>query len=386
MDEKAKRREKGDGGLFKRPGCRFWYAQYYVDGKAVRVSTKTEVKQEAKAELLRLMGKSNRGELTEQDLKKVTYEDLRTALIDDYNDNGRKSLETRKDGTETIVGLPQLDAFCKGMTALRLTTDTSRAFVRKRRAEGAGPAMINRSLACLRRMLRIAQEDGKIQTVPKIRLLKEPAARKGFLAEEKFSELLGALPSHLRPLITLLYYTGVRVGEARQIEWPQVDLKRGLIRLEEEQTKNSEPRYLPIPSILRMMLEDTKQSKGPVFSSMNLRVEWERACARVGQGTRVEQVSEKGFKFWKYEGLNIHDLRRTSLSRFIRRGVPEKVAMQISGHKTRSVFERYHIVATEDVTEAMRKVEAGDLGKGNVISARLVSKRRRTPRKPALGA
>jgi integrase len=382
----AERRAKGEGSLLKRPGCRFWYAQFYQDGKPIRVSTKKEVKQEALAELRRLMGESERGAPSRQDLKKVTYDDLRAALILNYTERGNKSLETRKDGTETIVGLPQLDEYCKNMTALRLTTDTARAFVRKRQSEGAGAAMINRSLSCLRRMLRIAHEDGKIQTVPKIRLLKEPPARKGFLPKEKFSELLGALPSHLRPLVALLYLTGVRVGEARQIEWPQVDLERGLIRLEEEQTKNAEPRYLPIPSVLRMMLEETKTSKGPVFSSMNLRVEWERACARVGLGTRVEQVSEKGFKFWKYEGLTIHDLRRTGLSNFVRNGIAEKVAMRISGHKTRSVFDRYHIVATEDVTAAMRKLEAATAKDGKVISAKLVSNRSKTPRKPALGA
>ena len=173
---------------------------------------------------------------------------------------------------------------------------------------------------------------------------------------------------------------------ARQIEWPQVDLKRGLIRLEEEQTKNSEPRYLPIHSVLRMMLKDTKQSKGPVFSSMNLRTEWECACARVGLASRVEQVSEKGFKFWKYEGLTIHDLRRTGLGNFVRSGIPEKVAMRISGHKTRRVFDRYHIVATDDVTAAMRKLEAATAKNGRVISAKLVQKARRTTGKPALGA
>ena len=143
---------------------------------------------------------------------------------------------------------------------------------------------------------------------------------------------------------------------------------------------------MPIPSVLRMMLEDTKSSKGPVFSSMNLRTEWERACARVGLGSRVEHVSEKGFKFWKYEGLTIHDLRRTGLSNFVRWGVPEKVAMRISGHKTRSVFDRYHIVATDDVTAVMRKLEAATAKNGKVISAKLVQKRIKTLRIPAKGA
>ena len=108
--------------------------------------------------------------------------------------------------------------------------------------------MINRSLACLRRMLRLAKRDRKIQDVPYIEFQKEPPARKGFLEREKFEELVGLLPTHLRPLVTFLYYCGCRIGETLVIEWPQVNLDARLIRLEPEQTKTSEARVLPLPS------------------------------------------------------------------------------------------------------------------------------------------
>jgi len=75
----------------------------------------------------------------------------------------------------------------------------------------------------------IAHEDGKIQSVPKIRLLKEPGARKGFLELRKFDALIGALPSYLRPLITFLYYCDVRKNEALAIDWTQVNLERALL-------------------------------------------------------------------------------------------------------------------------------------------------------------
>lgn len=87
----------------------------------------------------------------------------------------------------------------------------------------------------------------------------------------------------------------------------------------------------------------------------SIRVACQFACVRVGLG-RWEKSKGKEVLKRRYRGAFIHDFRRTALRNLVRAGVPEKVAMKITRHKTRAVFDRYNIVKVQDLVEAGRKV------------------------------
>jgi integrase len=356
------RRTKGLGSLIKLKNSPFWQARFYDNmGRKISISTKTKVKQEAEAFLRKQMGDvRDKGMAPLSDMRRLTYGNLRAGLFASYAAKGNKSLRTRATGVETIPGLPQLDEYFgysddnPGPSAVAIGTDVANDFVKQRKGEGAGNAVINNSLACLRRMLRLAQQQGKIATVPFIQFEKPPKARGGFVEMGKFEELWGLLPTHLKPYVCFLYHCGGRRGEAEQLDWAQVDLQHGLIVLEE--TKNDDPRIVPLPAQLINMLVAIEPKEGRVFDTTNIRKEWMKACAACGLGTIIE-VEGKPYDP-RYKGLTVHDLRRSAVRNLVTiAGVPERIAMKITGHKTRSVFDRYHIVNTEDVQGAMAKWE-----------------------------
>jgi integrase len=131
------------------------------------------------------------------------------------------------------------------------------------------------------------------------------------------------------------------------MKWGQVNLRDGVVRLEPGESKNGEGRSMYMEAELLNMMKNLHRLRRMdclyVFSLNgqkigSFRKTWKRACVNIG---RPE--------------LLFHDLRRSGIRNMVRAGVPERVAMAISGHRTRNVFDRYNIVSQDDLREAAQK-------------------------------
>jgi integrase len=357
-ERNPEKRGHGDGGLFRVAGSSKWYTK--IDGK--RQSTGMSVWADALQELQRRQGRALLNVPDPNEGAKLTYAQMREGLLSHRRNHNARSLVKRADGTETIWGLDHLDAFFDGKLANKITTQSLQGFVEYRKREGANVATINRNLGLLRRMFRLAAPDNPLLKIPNFAAVhfKEDHVRQGFLDAADFDKLLAALPARLRPFVLLLYTTGVRTGEARKIQWSQVDFDEGVIRLSKTQTKNANARVLPIDDELAKMLKAERKKSGTVFPFTSFRKAWCNACVKVGLGTLDREGANKKLNgdYGKYEGLIPHDLRRSAVRDMIRSGVPQTVAMRISGHKTDSVFRRYDITEDRDLIAAKNSLRA----------------------------
>jgi integrase len=241
-----------------------------------------------------------------------------------------------------------------------LTSDVITRYAVERQQAGAANATINRELSIIKRAFELAVRSRKLSQdhVPHIEMLEENNVRQGFFERAQFEAIRNHLPIELRPLVTLMYYTGWRMGsELLPLQWHQVDRTAGIIRLEPGTTKNDEARTMPYGQVaeLREAIDTQWQAREALAKKgvicpwvfhrkgkpiKDCRGAWNAAAAKAGCPGRIP-----------------HDSRRTAVRNLTRAGVTETVAMKITGHKTRSVFDRYNITSEADLTDAARKLD-----------------------------
>jgi len=163
--------------------------------------------------------------------------------------------------------------------------------------------------------------------------------------------------------------------EVLGLQWDQVDLMEGKIILRPIDTKNKEARNIYMEGELlevinfQRVLREQKFPRCPwvFFGETGERIKdfrgaWETACIKAGLCDSLKDENGDPVKDKKGNPIFIanklfHDFRRTGVRNMVRAGVPERVAMMVSGHRTRSVFERYNITNEDDQKIAAKRVK-----------------------------
>lgn len=173
------RRKRGEDRIW-RIGRMYWI-QYYVHGQQVRESSHSDNKRAAERLLAKRFAEIEADTFLGPAARRLRYEQIRDALYGDYQINRRRWLRIGKNGETYICGVVHLDDFFANHRALAITTRLVREFIAKRQEDGASNGTINRELALLRRMFKLAVEDGTLNSIPHFPMLKEASPRRGFL-------------------------------------------------------------------------------------------------------------------------------------------------------------------------------------------------------------
>jgi integrase len=338
--------------------------KYFRDGRALYESSGTDDKTKAKKFLRQREADVDRGLPLSPHVGRVRFEDAAADIEADYVSNGRRSLGE----LQRRLRLHLMPVF-SGRRLSAITTTDVRAYTKARLDARASPAEINRELAVLKRMFTLSMQAGRLLHRPYIPILAEHNVRTGFFERDQFEAVRAALPHALRAPVTFAYLTGWRMrSEVLPLEWRQVDFEAGTVRLDVGGTKNNAGRVFPFAVLpdLRAVMEAQHRARiglgRYVFHRDGQRIKafrkaWHAACAAAG---------------WPH--LIPHDFRRTAVRNLVSAGVPEKTAMLLTGHKTRSVFDRYDIVNEADLREAVSRL-------ANVGAAPMTSRGRVLPAK-----
>jgi integrase len=378
-NERLRIRKYGDGRIFDRKGSPYLWIAYFLRGKEYRESTGTS-DPEAAAKFLRRrlkeVGADQIGKATfvGPQQERIKINELLDALEADLRLRDKVSAQVRSQ-------LKRVRESFGAWRAVEVTAEAVDRYIAVLKKAGLANATINRGTQLLSQAFKLAIDRKHLSFAPQIRHLSEQGnARRGFFADAEFNAVEGFLPEYLRDFCRFGYSTGWRKGEIASLLWE--DLDGDVIRLKGVNAKNGEARSVALGGALAELIDRRKAARqvkrrDAVMLSQfifhqdgqpvgDFRKAWATACvaARLGQfyckacnqpvgGHRCEACNQETY----YSGRVFHDLRRTAVRNMVRAGVPERVAMSVSGHKTRSIFDRYNIVNESDLREAMQRTQ-----------------------------
>lgn len=314
-----------------------------------------------------------KGATVEAHPQRVKFWELAKAVVQYYDVNELRS----RDDIECRYRV-HLIPFFGNRKAVTINGAMIGDYIALRKSEGASNATVNRELEAMKRAFKLGVQQETFPQVPYIPHLKESNVRTGFFTRPEVDRLCAHLPEPLGRFVLFAFLTAWRCDEIRNLKWSNVDFERGEIRLEPGTTKTDAGRVFPLTSELRSLIGVPKIRTIVNFPWVferrqqqvkSFRKTWARACMAAGLPCTIEteivtvkagpRKGEKRTKITRITAKHLfHDLRRSGV-RELAKILGEKRAMQRTGHKSRSVFDRYSIVSDFDLTEDRKLLEAG---------------------------
>lgn len=348
------------GRVFPR-GKRWWVAYYAPNPETGRREEKRESGGRSEAEARKLLSKKLR-EVANADeglqpfidskQKKLTIFDILKLVETDYIVNKRKSWRKLNGHLKHIR-----EHF--GLSRVMSVTDTRlKEYVALRQREGAANATINRELDGLQRGFTLAVEERRLAAhlKPNFPNLPEHNARQGFFERAEFEGVMqhltfrGEIDADLQDFCEWFYMTAMRPGEIKSLTWAALDRETMVLRLHDRDAKTGFNRKFTLVGTYRAIIERRLKAR-----RIDCNLIFHRRGRLIGQ---FYKVWRRACQLAGVPGKLIYDFRRTAIRNMIRSGVPEEVAMKVSGHRTRSMLARYNITSDKDILDALGKTDA----------------------------
>ena len=347
---------RGDGRVFrpKRGGklLDVWYYRIRL-GKRLKEGRGFKTKAEAIEALKEERKRKARGEFVPPEQDRLTVAGVLDSYLSALKDRGAKSVAS------VACRLDRLKEEFPEVRAKDFTSDHVEDYRRRRLAAGLNRATIDREVEVLRAAFRLAARHERLSRVPFFPMYGVDNVRQGFFEREQTDKILSKLPELYAEIVRFVSLSGWRISEVVALRWEQVDRNLGELHLPD--SKNGRPRTLALQGELSALIErrwtarEYRTRRGP--ASLSPFVFHQRRGRPVAYSTyRREFVS--ACEAAEVEGRTTHDFRRTVARDLRRAGVPETVAMSITGHVTAEIFRRYSIVDTRDQLAALRAKDA----------------------------
>lgn len=415
---------KSKGRLYKRNGSKYYWLEYFVNGKRIAQSLKVTTEKDAKDEREKIMAplrtankaaklrainhqlqdaEGEAADAVEAARTKLKLADAWDTYLADRTrpQPGPIALKdtAQQWGKFTKWWLPRAEAqpFMEDVSPR-----DAAAFAVYLEEDGLGPSRYNKIVQTCARVFRILAPQCNGMGNPFAGLARKRLAPEGHraLSDDELRKVCGKAEGELRTLLAVGLYTALRLGDCCALPWDAVDLKRKCVTWQpgKTRTRTGKTLVIPIHPVLAAILQETPKDarRGPVLPELSALYARDRSAV----SKRVQKHLKDTCKIDTKDGrsapnappaVSFHSLRHTFVTHAAKAGVPLPVVQELCGHESAAIQRIYmHMGETEtrsaiaalpDITSNPKKALAAPPNDEDVlerIRERLASEKRKS--------